>query len=88
VAVGASEKPQLRSIHVKEAMESLATGFDPEKMRGRGVWDKEKLIMKIRTMHQRHLPLYAKYVMANHGKLFKAALRQIDSWAKLSLLPA
>ena len=37
--------------------------------------------MKIHAMHKRHLPLYAKYAMDNHGKLFKAALRQFGSWA-------
>ena len=34
-------------------------------------------------MHKKHIPLYAAYVMDNHGKLFKAALRQFGSWAKV-----
>ena len=59
----------------------LAAGFDPEKMRERGVWYEEKIIDTIRAMHKRHLPLYAAYVMDNHGKLFSAALRQFGSWA-------
>jgi hypothetical protein len=59
-----------------------AAGFDPEKMRERGVWDEEKIIDTICAMHKRHLPLYAAYVMDNHGKLFSAALRQFGSWAK------
>jgi hypothetical protein len=59
-----------------------AAGFDPEKMRERGVWDEEKIIETIRTIHKKHLPLYAAYVMDNHGKLFSAALRQFGSWAK------
>jgi len=59
-----------------------AAGFDPEKMRERGVWDEEKIIDTIRSMHEKHLPLYAKYAMDNHGKLFSAALRQFGSWAK------
>jgi hypothetical protein len=59
-----------------------AAGFDPEKMRERGLWDEEKIIVTIRTMHKKHLPLYAAYVMDNHGKLFSAALRQFGSWAK------
>ena len=59
-----------------------AAGFDPEKMRERGVWDEEKITEKIGAMHQRHLPLYAKYVMDNHYKVFKAALRQFASWPK------
>jgi hypothetical protein len=59
-----------------------AAGFDPEKMRERGVWDEEKIIHRIRSMHKKHLPLYAAYVMDNNGKLFKAALRQFGSWAK------
>jgi hypothetical protein len=59
-----------------------AAGFDPEKMRKRSIWDEEKIIEKIRAMHEQHLPLYAAYVMDNHGKLFSAALRQFGSWAK------
>ena len=59
-----------------------AAGFDPEKMRERGLWDEEKIIETIRIMHKKHLPLYAKYAMDNHGKLFSAALRQFGSWAK------
>jgi hypothetical protein len=59
-----------------------AAGFDPEKMRERGLWDEEKIIETIRAMHKKHIPLYATYVMDNHGKLFKAALRQFGSWAK------
>jgi hypothetical protein len=30
-----------------------AAGFDPEKMRERGVWDEEKIIEKIRAMHKK-----------------------------------
>jgi hypothetical protein len=60
----------------------LAAGFDPEKMRKLSIWDEEKIIHTIRAMHNKHLPLYAAYVMANHGKLFSAALRQFGSWAK------
>jgi hypothetical protein len=59
-----------------------AAGFDPEKMRERGVWDEEKIVEKIRAMHKKHVPLYAAYVMDNHAKLFSAALRQFGSWAK------
>ena len=33
-------------------------------------------------MHKKQLPLYAAYVMDNHGKLFSAVLRQFGSWAK------
>jgi hypothetical protein len=59
-----------------------AAGFDPEKMRERGVWDEEKIIETIRAMRKKHLPLYAAYVMYHHANLFKAALRQFGSWAK------
>jgi hypothetical protein len=59
-----------------------AAGFDPEKMRERGVWNEEKIIDTIRSMHKRHLPLYAAYVMDNHAKLFSAALRHFGSWPK------
>jgi hypothetical protein len=59
-----------------------AAGFDPEQMRERSLWDEKKIIEKIRSMHEKHLPLYAKYAMINHGDLLKAALRQFGSWAK------
>ena len=59
-----------------------AAGFDPEIMRKLSIWDEEKIIKTIRAMHQKHLPLYAKYAMDNYGKLFSAALRQFGSWAK------
>jgi hypothetical protein len=59
-----------------------AAGFDPEKMRERGIWGEEKIIDTIRTMHKKHLLLYAAYVMDNHGKLFSAALRQFGSWPR------
>jgi hypothetical protein len=57
-------------------------GFDPQKMRKRALWDEEKIIAKIREMHRKHLPLYAKHVMERHAKVFSAALRQYGSWAK------
>ena len=58
-----------------------AAGFDPTKMRKLSIWDEEKIIEKIRAMHEKHLPLYAAHVMDNQGKLFSAALRQFGSWA-------
>jgi hypothetical protein len=45
-------------------------------------WDQAKLISQIRTLRKRTLPLYAKYVLDNHKKLFSAALRQFGSWRK------
>ena len=59
-----------------------AARFDPEKMRERAGWDDVKIVEQIRAMHKKHLPLYAKYAIDNHGKVFKAALRQFGSWAK------
>jgi hypothetical protein len=59
-----------------------AAGFDPEEMRERGLWDEEKIIDTIRTMNKKRQPLYAAYVMDNHCKLFKAAMRQFGSWPK------
>jgi hypothetical protein len=47
-----------------------------------GFWDQAKLIKQIRTLRKRSLPLYAKYVLDNHKKLFSAALRQFGSWRK------
>jgi hypothetical protein len=59
-----------------------AAGFDPDTMRERSLWDEEKIIDTIRSMHKKHLPLYAAYAMDNHHKLFSAALRQFGSWPK------
>jgi hypothetical protein len=63
-----------------------AARFAPEQMRLWGFWDQEKLIRQIQTLRKRSLPLYAKYVLANHQKLFSAALRQFGSWRKALLL--
>jgi hypothetical protein len=38
-----------------------AAGFDPDTMRERSLWDEEKIIDTIRSMHKKHLPLYAAY---------------------------
>jgi hypothetical protein len=59
-----------------------AAGFTPEKMRLWAFWDQAKLIRQIQTLRKRRLPLYAKYVLDNHKKLFSAALRQFGSWEK------
>ena len=62
-----------------------AAGFAPEQMRMWGFWNQAKLIRQIQTLRKRSLPLYAKYVLANHKKLFSAALRQFGSWEKALL---
>jgi hypothetical protein len=62
-----------------------AAGFDPERMRIRRFWDKEKLIGEIRRMRNEELPLYAKCVMRTHGNVFYEALRQYGSWSKALL---
>ena len=59
-----------------------AAGFDPEQMRLRSFWDREKVILGIRALRKQNLPLYAKYVMKNHPNLFSGALRQYGSWNK------
>jgi len=59
-----------------------AAGFVPEQMRMWGFWDQAKLISQIQTLRKRSLPLYAKYVLDNHKKLFSAAQRQFGSWRK------
>jgi hypothetical protein len=62
-----------------------AAGFAPEQMRMWGFWDQAKLIREIHTLRKRSLPLYAKYVLDNHKKLFSAALREFGSWEKALL---
>jgi hypothetical protein len=46
------------------------------------LWDKEKIINELRRMQKQNLPLYAKYVMKNHSKLFHGALAAYGSWNK------
>ena len=60
----------------------LAAGFDPRKMRMRRLWDQEKVINGIRGMREKNLPLYARYVIKNHGTLFSSAQRQFGPWSK------
>jgi hypothetical protein len=59
----------------------LAAGFDPDRMRKQGLWDDKRIIKEIRTMRNRSLPLYARYALKNHAKLFSAARRQYGSWS-------
>jgi hypothetical protein len=57
-----------------------AAGFDPEQVRMRSVRDREKIILALRGLKKRNLPLYAKYVMKNHTKVFSGALAVFPSW--------
>ena len=59
-----------------------AAGFAPEQMRMWAFWDQAKLITQVQELRKRQSPLYAKYVLNNHKKLFSAALRQFGSWEK------
>jgi hypothetical protein len=59
-----------------------AAGFAPEQMRMWAFWDQAKLIRQIQRLRRQLSPLYAKYVLDNHKKLFSAALRQFGSWEK------
>jgi hypothetical protein len=59
-----------------------AAGFAPEQMRMWSFWDQAKLISQIQRLRKQHSPLYAKYVLNNHKKLFSAARRQFGSWRK------
>jgi hypothetical protein len=59
-----------------------AAGFDPQQMRLRRFWDKEKIVQELGRIRGQNLPLYAKYVMKNHPNLFSGALRQYGSWNK------
>jgi hypothetical protein len=59
-----------------------AAELDPERMRLHTSRDREKIITAIRTMRKQNLPLYAKYVMKNHPKLFSGALAACGSWNK------
>jgi hypothetical protein len=59
-----------------------AAGFDPEKVRLRRGWNKDKIIKRLRQLPRQNLPLYPWYVMHNHQDLFSAALRQYRSWDK------
>jgi hypothetical protein len=59
-----------------------AAGIDPELGWIPSLWDKEKIINELRRMQKQNLPLYAKYVMKNHSKLFHGALAAYGSWNK------
>ncbi len=53
-----------------------AAGSAPEQMRLWLFWNQTKLISQIQRLKKRDLPLYPKYVLDNHEKLFSAALCQ------------
>src|SRR5262249_19612646 len=55
-------------------------GFDPDKMRLQGSWDRQKIIKRLQNMGDRHLPLYARYMLKNQTALFSSSLREFGSW--------
>ena len=57
-----------------------AAGFDPDKTRIHGLWDRQKIIKKLQNMRDRNLPLYARYMLKNHTALFSSSLREFRSW--------
>ena len=57
-----------------------AAGFDPEKMRMQGSWDRQKIIKKLQNMRDRNLPLYARYMLKTHAALFSSSRREFGSW--------
>jgi hypothetical protein len=57
-----------------------AAGFDPDKMRLQGSWDRQKIIKKLQNMRDRNLPLYARYMLKNHTALFSSSRREFRSW--------
>jgi hypothetical protein len=57
-----------------------AAGFDPDKMRLQGSWDRQKIIKKLQNMRDRNLPLYARYMLKNHTALFSSSRREFGSW--------
>jgi hypothetical protein len=59
-----------------------AAGFEPERMRIRRFWDKERVVKEIRALRRRKLPLTPSQVIKNHTDLFSGALRQYGSWNK------
>jgi len=57
-----------------------AAGFDPDKMRLTQLWDRQKIIKKLRNMRDRNVPLYARYMLKNHTALFSSSRREFGSW--------
>jgi len=59
-----------------------AAGFDPEEMRLRNFWDKERVIQGLLNLRKQRLPMNPHYVMKQQPDLIKGALRQCGSWNK------
>jgi len=57
-----------------------AAGFDPDKMRLQGSWDRQKIIKKLQNMRDQNLPLYAHHMLKNHMALFSSSRREFGSW--------
>ena len=55
-------------------------GFTPERMRLRTYWYDERVIIKIRILREKRVPLYPAYVLKHYAALFSAALRIYGSW--------
>ena len=58
----------------------LAAGFDPDKMRLQGSWDRQKIIKRLQNLRDRNFPLYAHYMLKNHTALFSCSRREFGSW--------
>ena len=57
-----------------------AAGFDPDKMRMQGSWDRQKIIKKLQNMRDQNLPLYAHHMLKNKPALFSSSRREFGSW--------
>lgn len=59
-----------------------AAGFNPERMRKRLRWSADETIAKIHVLHKNQKPLYAGFMMKNHGAVFHAGCRHFGTWGK------
>jgi hypothetical protein len=60
-------------------------GFTPERMRLRTYWETERVIIKLRFLRKKGVPLYPAYVLKHYAALFSAALRIFGFWANALL---
>jgi hypothetical protein len=62
-----------------------AAGFDPAKVRERSLWDEEKILKKIQSMHKKQLPLYAAFVMVRSLFMSRNPMEEgsCDGWKSL-----
>jgi hypothetical protein len=57
-----------------------AAGIDYKDVRRYRSWDKDKVVNRIRELHEQGVSLNAKHIQTHYGPIYDAAVRRFNSW--------